>query len=78
MNILFPPVPSTCVSDTQATHRVDSISNICAGVYGYYTNEFDAYRVAKFLRDNGHTQVRVLKRSHEQSTTLYSHLGVYQ
>lgn len=57
--IRFPPVPSTCISDSKATHRVDSVSEFSSGIYGFYLNEFDAHRVAKFLRENGHTKVVV-------------------
>lgn len=56
---IIPPVESTCCSDPLAKFAVDSVSDISVGVYGFYHNEFDAHRVAKFLKQNGHTHVSV-------------------
>ena len=55
------PIPSTYCSNPLATHTVSSIGKRSAGIDGYYTNEFDAQRVAKYLRNRGHTSVSVAK-----------------
>lgn len=45
---------STYCSDPAATHIVNAMGDkIGAGIYGYYTNEFDAHRVCRYLKKNG-------------------------
>ena len=55
------PALSTYCSDPDATHTVASITpdGRGGGIDGYYTNELDAHRVARWLRDKGHRHVKV-------------------
>ena len=53
---------STYFSDPNATHYVegiDYIGNFGAGIMGYYTSEFDAWRIARHLKLNKVEKVRV-------------------
>lgn len=50
---------STYCSDPNACFTVESMHETCSGIWGYYTNEFDAAAVAKYLKQNNHTHVSV-------------------
>ena len=63
MQVKF-PVSSTYVSDPAVTHYVESIGDDSAGIQGWYTSEFDAHRVARFLKQRGHTNVAVVPYNH--------------
>ena len=53
------PVSTFC-SDPNATYTVSAKSKQFGnGIFGYYKNEFDAYRVWKWLRVHGATDVVV-------------------
>lgn len=42
---------STFCTDPRATHTVDTADpDFGYGIYGYYTNEFDAHRVKRWLK----------------------------
>lgn len=44
----------TYCSDPDATHTVDVFGGPFGdGIYGYYTNEFDAHRVRRYVLNNG-------------------------
>ena len=48
-----PPVQSTYCSNPAATHVVEGAGPDGGGVFGYFTDEFSAHRVAKFYRARG-------------------------
>jgi hypothetical protein len=51
----------TYYSDPAATHAVEVLGGgFGSGVYGYYTNEFDAHRVRRFLKGQGAEIARVV------------------
>lgn len=54
-----PPVASTYCSDPNAKFTVESLGPDSAGIQGYFTNEFDANRVANFYKEMGHVQVSI-------------------
>lgn len=52
----------TYFSDPDATHTVECISTVHGcGIYGYYTNEFDAHRVRKSIANTPGTTLAVVK-----------------
>jgi hypothetical protein len=53
------PVESTYCSDPEAKFTVSSLGPDTGGIDGYYTNEFDAHRVATYYRARGHRNVAV-------------------
>jgi hypothetical protein len=53
------PVESTYYSDPAACFTVSSIGPLTGGIDGYFTNEFDAHRVARYLKGKGHQNVSV-------------------
>ena len=56
-------VESTWCYDPNATHYVEGVDlkgDYGTGIMGYYTNEIDAWRVAKHLVSEGLIKVKVL------------------
>lgn len=48
------PFGSTYYSDPAATHIVESKGEFCGnGIYGYYTSEFAAHAVKRWIRRQG-------------------------
>ena len=51
------PVESTYCSDPEARFTVSSLGPHSSGIDGYFTNEFDAHRVAAYYTKQGHRHV---------------------
>ena len=60
------PVDSTYISDPAVKYYVEGIGEDSAGIQGWYTSEFDAHRVARFLKANGYTNVDVVPYDHQK------------